>query len=708
MHPQYPASMPERTQPPEHALQTDPVTGLPNRSALLSALRRHAVAGQGAGVIFMALDGLYPIIERHGHATGEALLRHLARLLHTRIEGVEVLGLWGGSELLMVTPLNTKTALTRLTDALMQLFEAPFAIDGLSLLLHPRLGIEFASSGFDAEQLVHHAIQALPSPGAQVRWQYHDDILAVRQKQQDALLNSLRNAIAHQTLSLVYQPKILLASDKVIGAEALLRWHDPVHGNVPPNTFIPLAQESGDILAMSEWVLDAVIGQLAHWESTLCLTEEFHVAINIAAQQLIQPGFARDLLAKLHDAGVPNARLSVEVTESGLMEAFDIIHTQLVQLHEAGVGIAIDSFGVGYFSLNYLKDLPVDTLKIDRRFITDIQLSEANQRLARMVTGLAHSFGCQVVAAGIENHAQRDWLQQLGCEQAQGYLFSPPLTEAAFAHWYPCHAHHHLPAHPDPVPDLETEDAPRPDGQGVALQQRYANKANVRILMTIVAGMAHEANNILTTINGLSELNQYLLAADHPASANNLQVLQAGQRMAELITALTQCTGEIDLKRTPVRPVDLMQEALAAASAEERPSQLKVHLDAAYDPGLVSLDVPCITRSLIQLIDNAFYAMAATREPTLTLSINKTFNDQGIVCLLLSVKDNGCGIDDAIQDQVFEAFFTTKPPGCHRGLGMVMVDICTFQHGGDVLLSSAPGHGTDVTLRLPINVYGHA
>lgn len=425
----------KRTRELEKLSHADPVTGLPNRRGLLDKLRRFALAGQGAGLLFFTLDGLEDIAHLHGHGVAEKLLRHVGQKLRQALAETHYIGLWGGNGLLVITDVKQPDALGDTAEALACQLEQSVYFDELLLSVRSRVGISIAERSFDSERLVQKATLAVPSSDASVRWQVYSETFEMQHRRRVSLQQAMRHAISHQQLRLVYQPKLSLATQRIIGAEALLRWEHPDYGAVSPGIFIPLAESSGEIIAIGEWVIQEAVRQIARWRHAGLLDDDFAIAINVAARQLGQAGFAASLLETLARESVPPCYVSVEVTESGLMQDLDNARSQLRKLRTAGVRIAIDDFGTGYSSLAYLKTLPVNTLKIDRSFIIDLTTSAADQRLARTVTVMAHGFGCDVVAEGIETAEQATLLNDIGCEYAQGFLYSRPLEAQAFAEW---------------------------------------------------------------------------------------------------------------------------------------------------------------------------------------------------------------------------------------------------------------------------------
>nr|WP_230478445.1 EAL domain-containing protein [Halomonas johnsoniae] len=236
-------------------------------------------------------------------------------------------------------------------------------------------------------------------------------------------------------MSLAFQPKLSLGTQRVLGAEALLRWHHPELGHVSPGDFIPLAEASGDILSIGEWVLEEAMRHIAQWRQQGLLDDDFHIAVNVAARQLARKDFAEALLARLARHGIPARFFALEVTESGLLSDLDNARIQLAQLADVNIAVAIDDFGTGHSSLAYVKTLPFSTLKIDRAFVMDLEKDAVDRHLALTITQLAHAVGCDVVAEGIETAAQADYLRSIGCEAAQGYYYARPLPADEFYHW---------------------------------------------------------------------------------------------------------------------------------------------------------------------------------------------------------------------------------------------------------------------------------
>ncbi len=430
------AQVAERTAELRERSRRDPLTDLPNRRALILHLVERIARDAPTAVHFVVIDHLEDIVGLHGYPVAEQLMRELGGLLTASAVARDALvGSWGSNEFVILAHQPADEA--RLADTgrrILRLLDGEHHLDELQLDIGVRVGTSHSGDPFDnAEQLLRHAALALPRPDDEHRTGRYRAELSRALEQRSRLRRALRAAPARGELELHYQPKVCLQRERTCGAEALLRWESPELGRVSPGEFIPLAEETGDILALSDWVLEAALAQIAEWQTDPALDATFTLAVNVSTRQLMQPDFADTLLRRVERAGVAPARLQVEVTESGLMN--DIAHAgrQLRALREAGVHAAIDDFGTGYSSLAYLKSLPVSVLKIDRSFVDDITENPQDRRLAETVVAMAHNFDCTVVAEGVETAAQAELLAAIGCEHAQGFHYARPMDAGALA-----------------------------------------------------------------------------------------------------------------------------------------------------------------------------------------------------------------------------------------------------------------------------------
>ncbi len=410
---------------------SDPVTGRLNRRGLLEQLQG---SPQGSVVLyFIALDGLEDIARLHGLRVAETLSRTLSARLQSLLQEQEcVVGAWSSSEWLVLDRnLPNESDIARQAERLLAGLAQGIEVEQLLLQLDCRIGVSHSGMMHDNhEHLVRQAAIALPPKAGE--WRCFEPVLEQRLLTLSHYRQALRTAAEQRQLFLVYQPKVALQGERVVSAEALLRWVSPEFGFVPPADFIPIAESSGDILRLGGWVIDTAIGQLEQWLEREQVSPGFRVAVNVAALQLMQPGFADGLIRRLAHSRLPPGAIEIEVTESGLMQNMELALVQLNQLAAAGIGIAIDDFGTGYSSLAYLKTMPVSVLKIDRAFVDQMDTDEQDRGLAQAVIQMARILGCETVAEGVERPEQVALLRAMGCTQVQGYWYSPPLKPEVF------------------------------------------------------------------------------------------------------------------------------------------------------------------------------------------------------------------------------------------------------------------------------------
>lgn len=425
----------ERTAELRTQARTEPVTGLPNRRAAFENLDALLRRDEPTAAYFLVVDELDEIARIHGYAVVESLMRDVGNMLTASAATNEgFLGCWGGSEFVLIQPQPRLTAaMNGLGERLLRLLAGEIQVGGLTLNLRVRIGSAHSDDegNLTAEGVIRAAAMALPIvEGSDRVGRFHPD-LRHRLEQRDRLQRAMRRARINGELSLFYQPKVTLDNGRMVGAEALLRWKHPELGQVSPGDFIPLAEQTGDIIDIGNWVLDTALGRLSDWFNHGLIDESFSLAVNVSSRQLMSRHFAGDLIARLEQHAIPAAMLNVEVTESGLMRDLTLARKQLMALIQAGIDVSIDDFGTGYSSLAYLKSLPISVLKIDRSFVKDLHENQQDAEIAQMIVSMAHGLGCIVVAEGVENSAQSERLAGMGCEQAQGYFFNRPQEESA-------------------------------------------------------------------------------------------------------------------------------------------------------------------------------------------------------------------------------------------------------------------------------------
>lgn len=417
----------------------DTLTGLPNRvlfksfleQAMLDATRDERLVA----VLFVDLDRFKFINDTLGHEVGDVVLKAVAaRLLATLGEGNTLARLSGDEFGIALGNVALVDDVTMAADLIMQAFSQPFYVPSRELFITPSIGITlFPFDEQDPESLIKNAEVAMYRAKERGRngYQYYSADMSANVSKQLTLMHALRRALDRDEFQLYYQPQVHLESGEIIGMEALLRWRNPKAHLVPPVELIGLAEETGLILPVGEWVLRAACEQTRAWQDAGL--PPMRVAVNLSARQFQQPHLVESIERTLAETGLAPEFLELEITESVLMQNTDATVAVLRRLNELGVHLAIDDFGTGYSSLSYLKRFPIGSLKIDQSFVRDIPGDRDNAAIATAIIAMAHSLGLKVVAEGVENKEQLDFMREHRGEIIQGYYFSRPLPAEAFA-----------------------------------------------------------------------------------------------------------------------------------------------------------------------------------------------------------------------------------------------------------------------------------
>nr|WP_305908606.1 bifunctional diguanylate cyclase/phosphodiesterase [Methylomarinum sp. Ch1-1]MDP4521450.1 EAL domain-containing protein [Methylomarinum sp. Ch1-1] len=416
----------------------DPLTHLPNRSLLrdrtrlaLAAARR---SGRQAVLMFIDLDRFKIINDSLGPDAGDQLLKKLSDRLVKHLHPDDTLSRQGGDELVLLLPDSNAEGAAHVAQKILVLIAEPFDLGDRCLSITASIGIaEYPQDGDNFEQLVQSADAALfrAKENGRNNFQFFTQQLHDKAKQVLEIENELRQALVRGELSLYYQPQVDVDSHEIIGAEALIRWHHPNKGLVPPDKFIPIAEESGLIGEIGDWVLHEAVRQSANWKANgLCIVP---VAVNISAAQFRLDALYRKVVGILRNYKLDPAMLELEITEGVAMESSERTIAMLEQLSALGVKLSIDDFGTGYSSLNYLKRYKIDKLKIDQSFIRDLCRDSEDEGIVIAIIGMARSLGFKTIAEGVETRDQLEFLKRKQCDEIQGYLFSKPVPADEFA-----------------------------------------------------------------------------------------------------------------------------------------------------------------------------------------------------------------------------------------------------------------------------------
>ncbi|SDQ41676.1 diguanylate cyclase/phosphodiesterase [Pseudomonas sp. UC 17F4] len=413
--------------------QYDFLTGLPNRQQLQQQLDKILVdAGRlqrRVAVLCVGLDDFKGINEQFSYQAGDQLLLALADRLRAHSGRLGALARLGGDQFALVqADIEQPYEAAELAQSILDDLEAPFALDHQEIRLRATIGITlFPEDGDSTEKLLQKAEQTMTLAKARSRNRYQFYIASVdsEMRRRRELEKDLREALPRNQLFLVYQPQISYRDHRVVGVEALLRWQHPELGMVPPDQFIPLAEQNGNIISIGEWVLDQACRQLRDWHDQGF--SELRMAVNLSTVQLHHNELPRVVNNLLQIYRLPPRSLELEVTETGLMEDISTAAQHLLSLRRSGALIAIDDFGTGYSSLSYLKSLPLDKIKIDKSFVQDLLDDDDDATIVRAIIQLGKSLGMQVIAEGVETAEQEAYIIAQGCHEGQGYHYSKPL-----------------------------------------------------------------------------------------------------------------------------------------------------------------------------------------------------------------------------------------------------------------------------------------
>ncbi len=431
----------ESEQQLHHQAYFDELTGLPNRrsglESLASALAQIQSETSALLLMVVDLDDFKRVNDTLGHGIGDNLLVQAAIRIRQSIREDDTVVRLGGDEFLVIADLAESDGqegglpvVTFLAERVLESFKAPFSLgDGrFEINVSPSIGVALAPEhGADVESIMRNADMAMYAAKYRGRNCYHvfDATMNTKAMERLKLESKLRKAIELQQFKLHYQPQIDLNSGEIVAVEALLRWNEPESGFISPMDFIPVAEETGLIMQIGDWVLNEACRQIATWRSTQ--GHDFVVAVNVSPVQLRQPEFFDQVKRALQRSGIVPSNLELELTESALLQDANSIRSTLTKLNELGVKLSLDDFGTGYSALGYLKRYNFDILKIDRSFISGMQSTETDATLVQAIIAMAHGLNMKIVGEGTETSSQCETLRDYGCDMAQGFFYSKPL-----------------------------------------------------------------------------------------------------------------------------------------------------------------------------------------------------------------------------------------------------------------------------------------
>jgi diguanylate cyclase (GGDEF)-like protein len=460
-----------------HAAFHDALTNLPNRALLTENLafvieRAKNSEDYQFAVLFLDLDRFKNVNDSLGHTIGDQLLIAMARRLESCIREVDMVARLGGDEFaILLDGITNATEATNMARRIQAKLSAPFNLSGHEVFTTTSIGIALSSTGYDhPENMLRDADTAMYRAKAQGKacYEVFDKGMHTHAVYLLQMENDLRRALDREEFCVYYQPIVVLATGQLAGFEALIRWNHPERGFINPSDFIPLAEETGLIVPIGQWILKRSCQQLAKWQWQSSANRNLFMSVNLSSKQVAQPDLVTTISDVLSETNVEAKHLKLEITESAVMDNADRAVRLLKELKALGVQLSIDDFGTGYSSLGYLHRFPVNTLKIDRSFVGRIGEAAENIEIVRTIISLADNMGMEVVAEGIETLSQLTQLRKLNCMYGQGYLFSRPVDAdsvtawiARQPHWqedlFPAMNEHYVPAlKPAPVIQLAT------------------------------------------------------------------------------------------------------------------------------------------------------------------------------------------------------------------------------------------------------------
>lgn len=420
-----------------HQASHDPLTGLPNRllfnERLSLALASAHQNGEMLAVIFLDLDRFKNVNDTLGHPVGDLLLQSVSRRLTNCLRVGDSMARWGGDEFtVLLYNINTPEEATKICQLIIQSLSSPFDFEGLELYIKASLGIALAPyDGEDAETLLKNADAAMYKAKQKGRnnYQFYTQAIGSKVSEDLNLENHLYKALKKSEFVLHYQPQINLKTGKIVGMEALIRWEHPERGLIPPDRFIPLAEETGLICQIDEWVMRTACLQNRAWQ--LLGLPPMRIAVNLSARQFLQPHTVQIIAEILSETKLNPKYLEIEITESIAMTDVSFTVSVLQQLQDMGIQISLDDFGTGYSSLWSLQNFPLNNLKIDKSFVADLVTGSSGATIVKLAIALGQGLNLQVIAEGVETAEQLAFLRSHQCDMGQGYFFSKPIPAAA-------------------------------------------------------------------------------------------------------------------------------------------------------------------------------------------------------------------------------------------------------------------------------------
>jgi diguanylate cyclase (GGDEF)-like protein len=659
----------------------DSLTGLPTRTLFHrraeQALARIGHGSLGVAVLSADLDRFGRINESLGHLAGDEVLTEVARRLRSAVPSPDTVARGGGDEfLVLVEDIADEAAAMALADRLLAELRRPLVMDDIEFTCPASIGVVFRDTeGSSVEMLEGNAALAMAAAKAKGRDRaelFTDDLRVAMPRL--SLERELAQAVTKQQFVVHFQPEVELATNRVVGVEALVRWDHPERGLLPPADFVGAAEESGVIIDIGRQVLEESCARLAEWSADD--HPQLAIAVNLSARQLADPGLVEFVRAVLERHGIEPSRLVLEMTESTLVDDADRASAAFAALRDLGVSVAIDDFGTGYSSLRYLKRFPADVLKIDRSFVDGLGLDAGDSAIVAAVIRLAHRLDLTVIAEGVETPEQLAHLKRLGCEQAQGYLWSRPMTAEEMGAFLQ-----------RPLPEI-------PD----VLVSQLEPGDDRSELDELLAVLTHELSTPLTVIGGYAEMLADRLDlddADAGARTGVAAIERNVHNLGRLVAALADARGlgsggdsvRFDARR-------FVEQTMADLAPILTGHELEVLVAEGNVEASITADPVGLSQILTNLIGNA----TKFSEPGNRIEVSVETDGRHV---RIAVVDHGAGVPPERVDELFGRFSRLGSTRRGLGLGLYLSRSIARRHDGDVTYEATPGGGATFVVTLP-------
>ncbi|CAM5223993.1 Response regulator receiver modulated diguanylate cyclase/phosphodiesterase OS=Ureibacillus acetophenoni OX=614649 GN=SAMN05877842_103151 PE=4 SV=1 [Ureibacillus acetophenoni] len=528
----------------QHLANHDSLTDLPNRRYFYDLLNKQIneakLKNETFSVMLLDLDRFKYVNDSIGHIIGDKLLLEVSKRITASIRKEDFVARVGGDEFYIILPNSDREQSINQAELILDSFKKPFVLDQYEFYITSCIGLAvFPYDAEDSNSLIQKADAALNRAKEQGKNKYNVFHSGMNMESYRSFLlqNDLRKAIENDELFLVYQPKVNIISGKITSAEALLRWKHPVWGLIPPNEFIPLAEETGFIFEIDKWVFNNVCKQIKEWDENQF--EPIRIAVNLSAKHFIEMNFIQNVLNVINEYQIDTKQIEFEITENALLVNEDSVKKTLKQIKELGIHLSLDDYGTGYSSILYLKHFPFDSIKIDRSYIIDLPDNKNNSKeIVESTINLANKIHISIIAEGVETVEQLEILQQLQCDEVQGYIYSPPISPENLVKFVTNYAERVFTDHTKQKPVLIEQTIPKNQ-----IQNHNENETNGKILKDAINQLkniyslsAREIDVLELIVEGLTnkEISERLFISEHTVKnhiTNILHKLEATDRV---------------------------------------------------------------------------------------------------------------------------------------------------------------------------------